>query len=185
MQVWRNDGSELLTSSEEFSITIELVPSASIDGLLSHTTTNKIAEFDSLKIKASGNYMIKAICAECFDENSESFIVDDIKLDNLVVEVDNYSPSAYFYINVKVYIRDQADDPWLSNVSVELKESTLFFGTSVKSTSLGLAEFQIYFYNSGTQEILCKVETLEKTFQVNVLKNLLKITDISPIVRDI
>ena len=172
----------MVSTSDEFLISIGLGPSGVVVGQVLMNSVERVAKFIGLQIKNSGNFYIKASCGECKDELSEYFDVIDIALDHLVVDSGNSSPSAYFYVTFTIQLRDQADDPWLSDTLVRLEESSLFFGISSKTSSQGLAEFVIYFYNSGNVELTAIAGGVEKKILINVLKNLLKIIEISPTV---
>ena len=185
ISVYDADKSNLVGISDEFAISIELGPNGAIFGQVLISTVEKVAKFNGLQIKSSGKFYIKASCGECNDELSEDFDVIDIALDHLVVDSENSSPSAYFYVTFTIHLRDQADDSWLSDTLVVLEDSNLFHGTSSNTASQGFTTFTVYFFNSGNIELTAKAGSVEKKAQINVLKNLLKIVEISQTVMHI
>jgi hypothetical protein len=181
VQVYDNTGATAITTYGPFSITIALDPSGTLTGSLSASTSSGKASFTSLQITTYGDYKISASSNDMLTGYSSTFTI--LTLRSMSLSSSPSSLSAYFSFTVTVLLKDQNGGTWTSSSTVDLSGSNLFGNSGLsKTTSTGSASFQVYVTISGVVTITAISGSVTASFDLNIQKNLIGVTDVSHVV---
>jgi hypothetical protein len=185
VKVLSNSGSALATNYGPFSITLSVLNGTlPLNGILTADSINGVALFYNLSVNEPGVFQIQASASDMISGTTSSFVLTPFILTMLRVALSSAQTSVNFPVSATVSLQDQLQQPWATSVLVSVTSDASLCGTVSNSSANSTATLSLYFSLSGTKLLNFTSLGVSNTTTLTVLQNTLKITSISPTVRN-
>lgn len=186
--VYDYDGINLLTAHGPFTITLSLspTPTPTLSGTTSKSTSSGQVSFSSLQISSPGSFTLISSSPDFISDSYSTLSISPLSLFRINLIPSTFSPSLNFDFTVTANLFDQVDQTWTGLESLTLS-GDFDLSPQTKSTNTGSASFTLSGRHSGSLVLTCVNAggTVQGQVTVNVLKNKIVISSVTPEVREI
>lgn len=181
VKVYSYSGSAVASKYGPFTITLTLNPTSNdFTGTFVQDTINGVASFLDIAANMSGTYELIASSPNIISV-SRTFTLAAAVLTTIELSASPNPVSTNFDFKVNVTVKDQIGRLWWKSCQIDATGNNLD-GQLSQTTQSGFAEFVLRFQQSGNQVLTFSSEGISASLTIIVLKNMIKIVNITPTV---
>ena len=185
VKIFDNSGLTLLTLANPFIITLSLSNSGTFSGTVSSSSTSGICQFSSLKITTSGIFSITASSQDKLPATSNQISISELALTTINLSSSESSQSANFEFSLTITLKDQVGSLWQVKTLLSLTSDLDLNGDINIQTDKGSIIANLWSSKVGLNTITVVSGLVSTSISITILKDMIKIIELTPIVFNI
>ena len=166
----------LETNEGAYVINLETEPNPGcIQGTVTGTSTGGLITFKDLQFTQTGTFTIKASSPDLKSASSPEYNIIKLNLASIHLQIPVITVD--FEFQIKVQIKDQFGNPWLSSTDIIIISSIPVQGQTTQTTTSSEATFSLKFTESGISQLQFLADLVTQLTSVIINQKFLEITN--------